>query len=432
MKLAIDFGTSRTRAAVAIEGKVHPVVLSEGGSLPEVQTAAFVDPDGTILVGEVARRRFLSGGKESRTRFTDWDSRYFAGRRFKLQIDKGPGPSFPCQIGPQPIWQDLVAAVLKSALSKAEHEFAGHGPTQELILTVPAMYVEGGPAWRVMEKAGSQLGIPKVTIIREPHAAARWFGHLLGTVNRPALPGDVALLYDLGGGTFDPTVLEFTASGYQLLSTGGESDGVLFGGTMIDELLEKDFAARYPESYAHVDPKNRPDVVRRVRFEDFLFQSVKHRLAVESEIHDIEPVLDEPYRLSRNDFEIEMVRPLLEQTLRCCEAMIERDSISWSSINRILMVGGTCRLPIVKTMLEELAQRNGAPSIQVLWRTVGPLDAKPELAVALGAAVSTIEAPVPSPPRSAAPVDTPSGFTVDDEYRITKDPYAAFPKAKLQ
>jgi molecular chaperone DnaK (HSP70) len=230
--MGIDFGTCRSSAAVLIGHKPQQVNLGYQvhGNVSDMPTAVFIEADGTVLVGDEAAN---ARGKDT--------SRYFD--RFKLKIGSHRGVTVP--VGGRArnySWKDLIAPILKRIRVAAEGQFNNGQPITKVIVTVPAIYVQGGPHWVVMEESAKQAGFESVRLIREPHAAAVYYDHVLreaGVVSDGV--GKITLVYDLGGGTFDPALIRRQTRGYEIVGAISGAEGVKCGGIFFDEKIREDF-----------------------------------------------------------------------------------------------------------------------------------------------------------------------------------------------
>lgn len=167
-----------------------------------------------------------------------------------------------------------------------------------------------------------------------------------------------------------------------------------------DAELRRDFARRYPAANAHAtrETANERDRALQLRaaisLDEFPVRNVKHSFSEtdREEVLEAEPVLnEEDYHFSRTTFE-ELLTPLVDRTVASCDELLERAGVERTQLKRIVMVGGSCRLPLVRA---RLAGRVGAAPIEILWRRVGDRDMKPEVEVACGAALGPRKDTVP-------------------------------------
>jgi len=399
--LGIDFGTCRSSAAVLIGSEPHSVVLSSEQT-HDMPTSIYVDPAGKILVGEEAAGARIRDS----TRYRD---------KFKLSLGSDRGVSVAVGGANRTYgWVELVAEVLRRCRVRAETQFNNGHALTDVILTVPALYVDGGPEWTVMLQAARAAGFTSVQIAREPHAAAIYYDHVLRRAGMALDPeGQITLVYDLGGGTFDPTLIRRRVHSYELVGAGAYDGGVKCGGIWFDEQIRGDFARKCPETWERLRPSQDRAAVRDEGFarrrakdvrdlEAFLI-TVKHRFASPdvSEVNEPEPINGRDYRLTRAEF-YTLIEPLLDRTIDCCRVLVQRASVAWRDIARIIMVGGSCHIPLVRDKLEALVRSEGARA-EICWQRIGQTDrlVDPHLAVSLGAALVR-ERPAGDPPERVA------------------------------
>jgi len=388
--VGVDFGTISCAAAVLIGNLPVPVTLGFE-SAAFMPTAIYIEADGTILVGEAA----VNARIRDPSRFRD---------RFKLDIGSSRGVTVTVQATPRTYsWEEVVAAVLRKIRRSAEIECNNGTPLTRITLTIPALYAEGGAEWNVMLKAASLAGFEHVNLLREPYAAAIYYDHLLREEGLHVdEEGRLTLVYDLGGGTFDPALIRRREHSYELVGVRTGQHGVPCGGILFDDKLRQDFKAKCPEAAAQLKPiahtaegSLSPQDVARARrrlrdvdeVEKFL-KKIKHGFASPevAEVNQPDPIsLTEDYRLSRGEF-YAMIAPSLDDTLESCRALMERAAVPWSELGRIVMVGGSCHIPLVREKLEAML-RDAGGSPEICWKRVGNTPFDPLLAVCFGAAL---------------------------------------------
>lgn len=242
------------------------------------------------------------------------------------------------------------------------------GTPRQAVITVPAYFDELRRA--ATQDAGRLAGWEVLDIINEPTAAALscglehgWFG-----VEPPARPERV-LVYDLGGGTFDVTLLEMDGSTFRTLATDGD---VGLGGREFDERIVAWAADEFVAAHG-LDPRTNP----RDAFQLWAdAEQVKHLLSERSRAPLVVRHADLRLRLelTRQRFE-ELTEDLLERTRDTAELLVRQAGLSWREIDRVVAVGGATRMPMVRSMLRELSGREPDQSVD------------PDEAVAQGAAM---------------------------------------------
>jgi molecular chaperone DnaK len=259
----------------------------------------------------------------------------------------------------------LSAMVLKRLRNDVTRQL---GKAEATVITVPAFFDECRR--RATQNAGAIAGWQVLDIVNEPTAAAIAYAHREGRLGRGGDQAERILVYDLGGGTFDTTILEVRLGReYRTIATEGE---VRLGGHDWDERLCHHLAEQF-RSKTGCDPLPSPQ--GRIELTQ-LAQNVKHTLSVRKTTSV--PCLFEEHRcvleVSQATFE-QLTSDLLERSKTTTELVLEEAKMGWKDIDKVLMIGGSTRMPMVGRMLHQLT---GKPPDQTL---------SPDEAVAHGAAV---------------------------------------------
>ncbi|MCM0593843.1 MAG: Hsp70 family protein [Gloeotrichia echinulata DEX184] len=351
--LGIDFGTTFSSAAILLNGEIKRVKEPSrlGYSFP---SSIFVDKQGKVFVGQFAENQ----------RFQD-PSSYI--REFKRELGKTMSSTWGIR---KFLPEDLVSEMFK--VLKQEAEKMVNQPIDGVIATIPASYT--GYRSELMEKAARNAGFKQVQLLPEPVAAAIYYDHP-SSGGKPLAEGEVLLVYDLGGGTFDAALLQKQGSSYQMLAqpVGDEN----LGGSNFDWAMYQDLQAQCSDTLrALLNPRAQDEraMKTRLRVKDWL-REFKHQLSSVEQHTDDLPVGDfESYTLTRQRFE-EMIHPQLQTTCGLCNQLVASAGLRWEQVGKILLVGGSCRIPYVQRLLYSQFKR------PVEW--VDEL----ELAVCLGAAI---------------------------------------------
>ena len=243
------------------------------------------------------------------------------------------------------------------------------GRFEKVVITVPAYFDE--VRRKATQDAGYMAGFDVLDIINEPTAAAIAYGHQRGYLHPESNCGEpkTILVYDLGGGTFDVTVMEIGGVDFKTLATDGD---VRLGGRDWDQRLV-DFVAEEFIRMHGLDPREDPNTLGRLLRE---CEDAKRTLSARSRAHIVCDYQGHAARvaISRQQFE-EMTQDLLDRTAFTTEQTIRAAGLEWSYIDRVLLVGGSTRMPAVVEMLKS--------------RFGGALDCSvsPDEAVAHGAAI---------------------------------------------
>lgn len=382
--LAIDFGTSYTTVAVAENGRVDLIEIDGVRAMP---SGVWLDSSGVLVVGTAAERQAR-----------------LAPERWERAPKRLLGEVAPLLLGDREVpVVEAVAAVLRHVAGEAMRQ-QGTPPT-EVRLTHPARW--SGRRLGALQAAASiaGLGIPVLAApprpLPEPVAAALYFA------DRGQLPtGAQVAVYDLGGGTFDTTVLSSDGYGYAVRALGGLEG---YGGESFDALLYahvgRQLAARDPGVWnALQDP---PDARWRRAGED-LYREVrraKEDLSKYAAVTlDTEPLVGVPLQLTRDELET-VLRPPIEATARELAATIGRAGQRPADLAAVYLAGGSSRIPLVQRVVSD--------TLQVTARVLG----EPKNVVVAGAARWTIgdrvevapaSVPPPAPDEQATRIVTPA------------------------
>ncbi|MQM27777.1 Hsp70 family protein [Glycomyces albidus] len=373
--ISIDFGTSHTVATIRrADGRVHQQLFD--GS-PQLPSAVFMNDEGGPVVGTDA----VHSGRRRPDRFEPNPKRRIDDESILLGDTEIPVTS-------------VIAAVLSRVARECEHTLGALGP---VTVTVPAAW---GPTRRhVVADAATAAGLGQVDLVAEPVAAASYF---VDTLDIEVAPGNGVVVYDLGGGTFDATVLRRNATGFDVLAVDGAGD---LGGLDFDQALAEHLAATVNADDDRwqrlTNPTEPADLRHRTAFMDEVRQA-KERLSRSASTDLTIPLLDIDAHLTREEVET-VCAPLVARTIRVTQGVIRESGLAKEQITGLFLVGAASRMPLVATLLH---------------RELGIAPAaieQPELAVSEGGlaahhAISTpVSVPSPAlPPQTAPPQPTPA------------------------
>lgn len=339
--LGIDLGTTNSLMAMVGESGLPEIIKSpEGGAL--VPSVVYFGPDGPI-VGEEAKA-MQAGGEEAVASFF---KRSIGNREFEVTFGSNSYSAI-----------DLSALVLQKLKTDAE-AYLGQEVSQAVV-TVPASFNHAQREDTI--KAAAQAGINVTDLINEPTAAALAYG-------ADRTDEGSFLVYDLGGGTFDVTILAATESQLSVLATGGDSQ---LGGKNWDDCILNLLASRFTEEFGD-DP-----LEDRLSFNDLLVASeVAKRALTERETTNVSIYHQGHqgrYEFSRELFE-ECTADLMERTRDLTASTLKAGGIEWSGLTGVLLVGGSTRMPMVRRYVREMSGEKPLSGINV------------DEAIALGAAL---------------------------------------------
>ncbi|MEE2641441.1 MAG: Hsp70 family protein [Planctomycetota bacterium] len=348
--VGIDLGTTFSAVAYLDDvGKPQTLVNSEGDKVtPSV--VLFDDPD--VIVGKEAVKA-LATDMES---IAECAKRDLGQMAFRKSFN---GKQFPPQV--------ILAYILKKLRLDSEAQI---GKINRAVITVPAYFDERRR--KATQEAGFLAGIDVLDIINEPTSAAIAYGFQQQFSNGQSVDGRSCkhlLVYDLGGGTFDVTVMELHGGDYIAMATDGD---VELGGRDWDQRLV-DFAAEQFFNEHGVDPRSEPNSMGRMLRE---CEDAKRTLSARNKATISVDFEGKSSRIpvTREFFE-QITNDLLGRTEFTTRQTLKAANLSWGDVDRILLVGGSTRMAAVSKMLEEVSGIQPERSIS------------PDEAVAYGAAI---------------------------------------------
>ncbi|MDE1870811.1 MAG: molecular chaperone DnaK [Candidatus Micrarchaeota archaeon] len=350
--IGIDLGTSNSAAAVLEGGKPTIIPSLEGVSLYGKAFPSYVafTKDGQRLVGEPARRQAVANPEGTVTAF-----KRKMGTDYKYKI-----------FGKEYTPQELSAMILQ----KIKHDVEAYlgEEVKKAVITVPAYFNDNQR--QATKDAGEIAGLEVLRLVNEPTAAALAYG-----INKSEREMKI-LVYDFGGGTLDVTIMEFGKGVFEVKATSGDTQ---LGGTDMDNVLV-DFLAGEVSKQHGIDLRKSPQAMQRLReagekakIELSTTLNTDINLPFLAEGKDGKPV-NFTYNLSRAKLE-SLVMPIVEKTGRPVEQALKDGKITTADIDKIILIGGPTRMPVVQKYVEQLLDKR-------VERGVDPMEA-----VALGAAV---------------------------------------------
>ena len=374
--VGIDLGTTNSLVAY-MEGDSPVVIPGADGSnlVPSVVALDPIPADGgrpTMTVGNTARKslietpeRVIYSVKRLMGRGLSEiqeELKYFP---FRLADDVQSGEVPRIQLGEMRFTPPEVSAYILRQLKRNAERFFG-SPVTQAVITVPAYFNDAQR--QATKDAGRMAGLEVLRLVNEPTAAALAYG-----LDR-AKEGTIAV-YDLGGGTFDISILKLRDGIFEVQSTNGDTH---LGGDDIDNLL---LAIALDEINAEhgINLRSHPGAVQAIRKAAI---EAKILLSTESSASfDIELPNGDRYQrdIPRNVFEA-MIEPILERTAGPCKQALADAGITPESIDEVVLVGGSTRIPAVRQLVDnlfDLSARGKKPHIEL----------NPDEVVALGAAV---------------------------------------------
>ncbi len=363
--LGVDIGTTYTAAGLWRDGTVNSVPL--GNRSHAVPSVLFLRDDGVLLVGEAASRRAVT--EPSRE-----------ARDFKRRM----GDEVPIRMGDKSFRaNELTGHLLRWVIDTASEREGGR--PDHVVLTCPAEW--GDYRRGLLLEAAASAGLQDVGLLPEPVAAATWYA----AQERVATDSLIGV-YDLGGGTFDASVVRKTGTGFEIVGEAGGDDAV--GGIDFDHALLRHVGATAGIDLAGFDPD---DPVAASALAQLFTAVVDAKEALSTDVETVVPVLlpglTRHVPVTRAQLE-SLIRPQITGTVHLFGQIVRRAGLEPAQLRTVLLVGGSSRIPLVAQLLR--AELGVAVA----------LDTHPKYAVSLGAAIAAgprVEArtgPLPGLPRT--------------------------------
>jgi Fe-S protein assembly chaperone HscA len=367
--IGIDLGTTNSLVAYVDETSGLPRVIPDAEGRALLPSIVGFTPDG-LIVGDAARRQLAR-----RPADTVYSVKRLMGRGYEDVKDELA--YFPFQVVPaegtlrlrvggrEVTPPEVSAVVLKALKERAERHFGE--PVEKAVITVPAYFNDAQR--QATRDAGRIAGLDVVRIVNEPTAASLAYG-------LQRLHEGVIAVYDLGGGTFDVSVLRVKDGVFEVLATNGDTH---LGGDDFDRVLMlwllEDIQARHHAELDRdcVDLARDPELMQELRL---AAEAAKIRLSAEERTTLTLPLPGFTYRRDLTRAEIErLIEPLVTRTLGPCRRALADAGLGAADIDQVVLVGGSTRVPLVRRRVQELFGK--APHSQL----------NPDEVVALGAAV---------------------------------------------
>ncbi|HXV63988.1 MAG TPA: molecular chaperone DnaK [Vicinamibacteria bacterium] len=370
--VGIDLGTTNS-CIVVMEGGTAQVIPNQEGARTTPSIVAFTSK-GERLVGQIAKRQALTNPQN-----TIYGVKRLLGRRFNSPEVQSASKVLPYQIiestnGDAHIQVDdkvysppEISAIVLQKLKAAAEDYLGE-PVEEAIITVPAYFNDSQR--QATRDAGTIAGLKVLRILNEPTAASLAYGM---NENKS---GKIAV-YDLGGGTFDISILELQDGIYQVLSTGGDT---YLGGEDFDQYIMNWLVEEFQREN---DIDLRGDRMALQRLKEAA-EKAKCELSNQPQAEIVLPFISANQSgpkhlntvLTRTKFE-QMIQPLLDRTVRPCEDALSSAGLSRDEIDDVIPVGGQTRTPKVLETIKKIFGKEPTKSVN------------PDEVVSIGAAIQT-------------------------------------------
>ena len=367
--IGIDLGTTNSAFAYMVAGKPEVITNAEGDRTTPSVVA--VTKKGERLVGKVAQRQRVTNPKNTIYGIKRLIGRKFEDKEVQRDLDIMPykivkkGDGVAVEIDGKSYTPEEVSAMILSKIKADAEAFLGEKVT-EAIITVPAYFDDSQR--QATKDAGKIAGLEVKRIINEPTAAALAYG--LEKKNEEKI-----VVFDLGGGTFDVSILELGDGVFEVKSTNGDTH---LGGEDFDNVIVNFLCDQFKDE-SGIDIRNDAAAMQRVKDEA---EKAKKELSSAKETEINLPFLsadsDGPkhfeYTLTRSKME-ELVAPLLDRLAGPVEKALKDANLKTSDINEVVMVGGMTRMPAVVEKVKALFGKEPMQGVN------------PDEVVAVGAAI---------------------------------------------
>jgi molecular chaperone DnaK len=369
--IGIDLGTTNSAMAAMQSGKAEIITNSEGGRTTPSVVA--INKNGERLVGQLARRQQVTNPKN-----TIYEVKRLIGRKFtdkEVQRDLKlmgyeivkSGNAVKVKMGDKEYSPEEVSAMILGKLKTDAEAFLGQ-PVTEAVITVPAYFDDSQR--QATKDAGKIAGLEVKRIINEPTAAALAYG-----LDKGKTADEKIAVYDLGGGTFDVSILELGDGVFEVKSTNGDTH---LGGADFDRVIINYFADEFKKEHG-MDITGDNAAMQRLRDEA---EKAKIELSSANEVNVNLPFLtadaDGPkhfeHKLTRAKLE-SLVGDLIEKTAIPCEKALKDAGVSASDIDAVVLVGGMTRMPAVQEQVKKIFGKDPMKGVN------------PDEVVAIGAAI---------------------------------------------
>src|SRR5262249_12599351 len=321
--IGIDLGTTNSEVAIIRDGQ--PMVLEEDGD-PILPSFVGLSEDRRLLVGKAAKNQWV-----------------VAPERTIKSIKRKMGQDVKVTLGTQKFTpQEISAMILRILRDRAARHL--DQPVNRAVITVPAYFNDAQR--QATREAGELAGLEVVRILNEPTAASLTYDPSQQEMRR-------MLVYDLGGGTFDVSIVQAQQGVVEVLASHGDTQ---LGGDDFDDLLFNHVCDLFQSEHGVDLRENLVAKARVLRAVEAAkrhlsyhpFARVEEEFIAEKDGHALHLNIE----LSREQFEA-MIRPLLGRTMDCVQRALDDSRVTAGQIDKVVLVGGSTRTPLVGRLLEE-------------------------------------------------------------------------------
>jgi molecular chaperone DnaK len=369
--VGIDLGTSNSCVALMRNDKID-VLPNTYGEHTTASVVAFAE-DGSITVGNAAKANIIHEPENTVSSSKRLIGRYFFSEEVKkaqaicaYEIIEGANHGVRINIRDEEFSLPEISAMVVREMKQIAETKIGE-PITKAVITVPAYFNDNQR--QATKDAGKIAGMEVLRILNEPTAAALAYGFGRGLNQRVAV-------YDLGGGTFDISVLEIGRDVFEVLATCGDT---FLGGDDFDDrildLLADEFVAKHG-----VNPRNDPYAFEKLKF---AAEQAKKGLSLEEEVEIRIPdvmtteggeCLSLQRTMNRSEF-ASLVQDLIQRTFKVCDEAMQQSDLTTRDLDGVILVGGPTRLPVIRKAVQDYFQQEPKA------------DVDPDEVVAMGAAI---------------------------------------------
>lgn len=344
--IGIDLGTTNSEVAVIVDGQ--PFIIADVSGSEILPSVVGLSATGELLVGEVARNQYV-----------------VAPDRTIRSVKRLMGTDERIKLGDETYRPQEISAVILRRLKEIAEEHLGE-PVDQAVITVPAYFSD--KQRQATKDAGEIAGLDVVRIINEPTAAALAYG-----LDREE--DQFLVVYDLGGGTFDVSVIEINSGVIEVRASHGNTQ---LGGDDFDVALAKYITEDFKQKHGVDLTADRRAYARVTRAAEQAKIELSSKPFAQIREEFIAGEGDRPLHLEmeieRDRFEA-LISEMLDSTIECVQQALDDASLAADEIDTILMVGGSTRIPLVSRLVADYL--DAEPHLEI----------NPELCVALGASV---------------------------------------------
>ncbi|GAA4370048.1 molecular chaperone DnaK [Hymenobacter saemangeumensis] len=370
--IGIDLGTTNSCVAV-MEGNEPVVIPNSEGRRTTPSIVAFLDGGkGERKVGDPAKRQAVTNPKN-----TIASIKRFMGRNFSevsaeskyvaYDLGSGSNNTVGVKIGDRQYTPQEISAMVLQKMKQTAEDYLGQ-PVTEAVITVPAYFNDAQR--QATKEAGAIAGLDVKRIINEPTAAALAYG-----LDKKHKDQKIAV-YDLGGGTFDISILELGDGVFEVLSTNGDTH---LGGDDFDQVIINFLADQFKADNEGLDLRNDPMALQRLKE---AAEKAKVELSSSNETEVNLPYITATasgpkhlvVKLSRAKFE-QLADELVRRSMEPCKKALQDAGLSTSDIDEVILVGGSTRIPRIQEEVEKFFGKKPSKGVN------------PDEVVAIGAAI---------------------------------------------